>query len=88
MKEEKIAVTKKGKPGKIMWDNLKTTLKDPIDTPMQTVSPMKKSSLENETRFTIHVPIDRLRSLKLKAAQEGVTMKELVNKAIVNQYGI
>ena len=87
--KSKITIMKGDKSAvKSLFDNLKTTLKDPIDTPIQTVTPLKKSTLANETRFTIHVPVDRLRNLKLKAAQEGVTMKELVNKAIVNQYGI
>lgn len=81
MKGDKSAV-------KNLFENLKTTLEDSVGTPIQTVSPIKKSSVANETRFTVHIPVERLKGLKLKAVQEGVTMKELVNQAIVNQYGI
>lgn len=73
---------------KNLFENLKSSVSAAIDTPIQKVIPVTKSPVEDIARFTFHLPKARFKSLKLKAAQEGITIKDLINNALVEQYGL
>lgn len=72
---------------KNLFDNLKSSIDEPMETPTQTISRVKKSSLSDESPFTLHMPNKRLKALKVKAVEEEVSIKELINDAVFKQYG-
>ena len=72
---------------KNLFNNLKSSIAEPIETPTQAVAPVKQVIVKDETPFTLHFPTKRLKMLKVKAAEDEVSIKELVNKAIFTQYG-
>jgi hypothetical protein len=79
MKQDKKGV-------KQLFDNLKESLQEQPDTPAQTIVPVAKKK-EEESPFTLYLPSVRLKKLKAKAVEDEVTMKELINDAILKQYG-
>lgn len=56
----------------------------------QTVAPKQKvvavKEKKDEILFSLHIPADRLKQLKIKSAQEGKSLKELINSAIEEKY--
>jgi hypothetical protein len=76
---------------KNLFQNLKETLNENPTIPLQTVTPMKKSRLQSEikiseTPFTLYMPTAILKKLKVKAATDGVSIKELINNAVIKEY--
>lgn len=77
---------------KSLFDNLKGTLSESPVTPIQQVAPIARMGAKannkkvEEAPFTLYMPTTLLRNLKVKAATEGGSIKELINNAIINQY--
>ena len=82
-----MPTTANKKSVKNLFDNLKSSIDEPTETPTQTITHVKKSSLSDESPFTLHMPNKRLKALKVKAVQDEVSIKELINDAIFKQYG-
>ncbi len=53
-------------------------------TAIQKVIPVKEKKLE--TLFSVHIPTEKLKQLKLISVQNGVSIKELINSAINEKY--
>lgn len=51
---------------------------------IQKVIPVKEK--KSETLFSLHIPSDKLKQLKLISVQDGVSLKELINSAIDEKY--
>lgn len=41
---------------------------------------------KDEVLFSLHIPTDRLKQLKIKSAESGKSLKELINSAIEDKY--
>ena len=55
-----------------------------VKTPAQKVVAVKEKS--DEILFSLHIPTDRMKQLKLIAAEEGKSLKNLINTAIEEKY--
>ncbi|MCG2780999.1 MAG: hypothetical protein L6264_08615 [Weeksellaceae bacterium] len=55
-----------------------------IKTPAQKVIAVKEKN--EEILFSLHIPADRMKQLKILAAQEGKSLKNLINTAIEEKY--
>ena len=55
-----------------------------IKTPVQKVVPIKEK--KEETLFSLYIPSDKLKALKIKSAEENISIKELINSAIDEKY--
>lgn len=53
-------------------------------TSIQKVVPVKEKKVE--TLFSVYIPTDRLKELKMLSVQNGVSIKELINSAINEKY--
>lgn len=56
----------------------------PVTTPKQIVVPVKEK--KEETIFSLYIPTNKLKQLKLMSAETGITLKELINTAIDEKY--
>lgn len=54
----------------------------PKETPKQKIVPVKERKRDAESSYTLWLDKDLLKSLKLKAVEEGVNVKTLVEAAI------
>jgi hypothetical protein len=48
------------------------------------VVPIKEK--KEETLFSLYIPSDKLKALKIKSAEENISIKELINSAINKIY--
>ena len=55
-----------------------------IKTPAQKVIAVKEKA--DEILFSLHIPADRMKRLKIIAAEEGKSLKNLINVAIEEKY--
>ena len=55
-----------------------------IKTPVQKVVPIKEK--KNEVLFSLHIPAERLKALKLISAEKNISLKSLINTAIDEKY--
>lgn len=55
-----------------------------IKTPAQKVIAVKEKN--EEILFSLHIPADRMKQLKILAAEEGKSLKNLINTAIEEKY--
>ena len=55
-----------------------------IKAPVQKVVPIKEK--KEETLFSLYIPSDKLKALKIKSAEENISIKELINSAINKTY--
>ena len=55
-----------------------------IKTPIQKIVSIKEK--KDETLFSLYIPSDRLKALKIKSAEENISIKELINSAIDEKY--
>ncbi len=55
-----------------------------IKKPFQKVVPIKEK--KEETLFSLYIPSDKLKALKIKSAEENISIKELINSAINKIY--
>lgn len=55
-----------------------------IKTPAQKVIAVKEKN--EEILFSLHIPADRMKRLKIIAAEEGNSLKNLINTAIEEKY--
>lgn len=62
---------------------LKKAQEKKIETPTQKVVPIVE---KKETIFSLYIPDDMLHKLKLKALNERVSVKSLINQAIIKTY--
>lgn len=62
---------------------LKKAQSTEIKTPIQKVVPIIE---KKETLFSLHIPDDKLHKLKLKALNDKVSVKSLINDAITQTY--
>lgn len=51
---------------------------------IQKVVPLKEKKME--TLFSVHIPTEKLKQLKMLSVQNGVSIKELINSAIDEKY--
>lgn len=56
----------------------------PVTTPKQIVVPVKEK--KEETIFSLYIPTEKLKQLKLMSAEKGISLKELINTAIDEKY--
>ncbi|MFJ1431421.1 hypothetical protein ACILE2_11570 [Capnocytophaga canimorsus] len=54
------------------------------NTPMQKVTPIKEK--KEETIFSFYISTEKLKKLKLISVEKGISLKELINKAIDREY--
>lgn len=55
-----------------------------VKTPVQKIVPIKEK--KEETLFSLYIPSDKLKALKIKSAEENTSIKELINTAIDKIY--
>mgnify|MGYP003609757965 CR=1 FL=1 len=55
-----------------------------VKTPAQKVIAVKEKA--DEILFSLHIPADRMKRLKIIAAEEGKSLKNLINTAIEEKY--
>jgi len=55
-----------------------------ISAPTQKIVPVKEKKLE--TIFSLYIPSDKLKALKVMSAERGISIKELINTAIEKIY--
>lgn len=55
-----------------------------VKTPAQKVVALKEK--KDEVLFSLHIPAERLKQLKMLSAEEGKSLKELINSAIEEKY--
>lgn len=55
-----------------------------VKTPAQKVVALKEK--KDEILFSLHIPAERLKQLKILSAEEGKSLKELINSAIEEKY--
>ena len=55
-----------------------------IKAPAQKVIAIKEKT--DEILFSLHIPADRMKQLKILAAEEGKSLKNLINTAIEEKY--
>lgn len=53
-------------------------------TPTQKVVPIKEK--KDEIIFSLYIPADNLRALKILSAEKNISLKELINSAINEKY--
>lgn len=53
-----------------------------IEVPKQKVVTIKESKLEKEKMFSVYIPEEMLKKLKIQAIEEGRSIKNLINNAI------
>jgi hypothetical protein len=55
-----------------------------VKIPAQKVVAIKEKA--DEILFSLHIPADRMKQLKIIAAEEGKSLKNLINTAIEEKY--
>ena len=55
-----------------------------VKTPAQKIIAVKEKA--DEILFSLHIPADRMKRLKIIAAEEGKSLKNLINTAIEEKY--
>lgn len=58
--------------------------KTQIKTPVQKIVPVKEK--KTEVLFSLHIPTDKLKALKLLSAEQNISLKNLINSAIEDKY--
>ncbi|QOR74299.1 hypothetical protein SAMN05443429_10579 [Cruoricaptor ignavus] len=53
-------------------------------SPAQKVVPLKEK--KEEILFSLHIPAENMKKLKIMAAEQGRTLKDLINSAIEEAY--
>ena len=54
------------------------------NTPIQKVTPVKEK--REETIFSFYISTEKLKKLKMISIEKGVSLKELINRAIDKEY--
>ncbi|MCQ4142727.1 hypothetical protein [Chryseobacterium sp. EO14] len=55
-----------------------------VKTPIQKVVPIKEK--KDEVLFSLHIPAEKLKALKIISAEKDVSLKSLINSAIDEKY--
>ena len=55
-----------------------------VKTPAQKVVALKEK--KDEIQFSLYIPTDRLKHLKIISAEQGISLKDLINSAIEEKY--
>lgn len=55
-----------------------------VKTPIQKVVPIKQK--KNEILFSLHIPAEKLKALKMISAEQNISLKNLINSAIEEKY--
>lgn len=55
-----------------------------VKTPIQKVVPIKQK--KNEILFSLHIPAEKLKALKIISAEQNTSLKNLINAAIDEKY--
>lgn len=58
--------------------------KTEVITPVQKVVPVKEK--KSETMFSVYIPNEKLKALKILSAEKNTSLKDLINTAIDNEY--
>lgn len=56
----------------------------PVTIAKQIIVPIKEK--KEETIFSLYIPTEKLKQLKLMSAEKGISLKELINTAIDGRY--
>ena len=59
-----------------------------IEPKKQEVKLVKESIMKNEKMFSLYMPEEVFLDLKIIAAKEGTTIKNLINEAVREKYGL
>ncbi len=54
----------------------------------QEIKPKKESVLKDEKLFSLYMPENILVELKVLAAREGTSIKDLINSAVIEKYNL
>lgn len=57
-----------------------------VKTPVQKVVPIKQK--KNEILFSLHIPAEKLKALKMISVEQNISLKDLINSAIEEKYFI
>lgn len=55
-----------------------------VKTSVQKVVPIKQK--KNEVLFSLHIPAEKLKALKMMSAEQNISIKSLINSAIDEKY--
>lgn len=55
-----------------------------IKTPVQKVVPVKEK--QDEILFSLHIPAEKLKTLRILSAEQNISLKKMINKAIDEKY--
>lgn len=70
-----------------MFANLKAdVLSNKVETPLQSVNPVKIKKANDEKPFNVHLPNDIIMKLKILSATTGKSIKNLIIEAIKEKY--
>ena len=58
--------------------------KTEVITPVQKVVHVKEK--KSETMFSVYIPNEKLKALKILSAEKNTSLKDLINTAIDNEY--
>lgn len=56
-----------------------------IKAPVQKIVPIKEKKKE-ETIFSLYIPVDIMKKLKIMSAEKTISLKDLINTAIQEKY--
>lgn len=75
---------------KNLFNNLKEKIQDKSEPVIQKqiVAPKQKKEKAAEQLFSFYIQSEKLTALKIKAAADNTSIKELINNALVNYYNI
>lgn len=55
-----------------------------VKTPVQKVVQIKEK--KKEVLFSLHIPVEKLKALKMMSAEQNISLKNLINSAIDEKY--
>lgn len=55
-----------------------------IKTPVQKVVPVKEK--QDEILFSLHIPAEKLKTLRILSAEQNISLKKMINMAIDEKY--
>ena len=57
-----------------------------IKAPIQKIIPIKEKKKKDEILFSLYIPVDIMKKLKIMSAEKTVSLKDLINTAVAEKY--